>query len=92
MSYFIFLHRPGAYEFDAKRDRKVKFHGSFGGPQTLITSVTIKCNDFGEPDIVSLSLVVELVDWAQVLHFLGGLENWEFVQGNDEVLLSLDAG
>ncbi|CAH3197950.1 unnamed protein product, partial [Porites evermanni] len=42
---------PGAYEFDAKRDRKVKFHGSFGGPQTLITSVVIKCNEFGEPDI-----------------------------------------
>lgn len=41
---------PGAYEFDAKRDRKVKFHGSFGGPQTLITSVVIKCNEFGEPD------------------------------------------
>ena len=50
----IFPHRPGAYEFDAKRDRKVKFHGSFGGPQTLITSVTIKCNEFGEPDIVSI--------------------------------------
>ena len=32
----------------------MKFHGSFGGPQTLITSVTIKCNDFGEPDIVSI--------------------------------------
>lgn len=42
---------PGAYEFDAIRDRKVKYHGSFGGPQTLITSVTIKCNEFGEPDI-----------------------------------------
>lgn len=41
---------PGAYEFDAKRDRKVNFHGSFGGPQTLITSVVIKCNEFGEPD------------------------------------------
>jgi len=54
MSYYTFLHRPGAYEFDAKRDRKVKFHGSFGGPQTLITSLTIKCNDFGEPDIVSI--------------------------------------
>ncbi|XP_022781419.1 protein pitchfork-like [Stylophora pistillata] len=38
---------PGAYEFDAIRDRKVKYHGSFGGPQTLITSVTIKCNEFG---------------------------------------------
>lgn len=46
-----FQHRPGAYEFDAIRDRKVKYHGSFGGPQTLITSVTIKCNEFGEPDI-----------------------------------------
>ena len=45
---------PGAYEFDAKRDRKVKFHGSFGGPQTLITSVAIKCNEFGEPDVVSV--------------------------------------
>ena len=32
----------------------MKFHGSFGGPQTLITSVTIKCNEFGEPDIVSI--------------------------------------
>ena len=44
---FNFDFRPGAYEFDAKRDRKVKFHGSFGGPQTLITSVVIKCNEFG---------------------------------------------
>ena len=49
----LFEFRPGSYEFDAKRDRKVKFHGSFGGPQTLITSVTIKCNEFGETDIVS---------------------------------------
>ena len=32
----------------------MKYHGSFGGPQTLITSVTIKCNEFGEPDIVSI--------------------------------------
>ena len=32
----------------------MKFHGSFGGPQTLITSVVIKCNEFGEPDTVSI--------------------------------------
>lgn len=68
----MFLHRPGAYEFDAKRDRKVKFHGSFGGPQTLITSVTIKCNDFGEPDIVSISLIVELTGPRLLHFFLGG--------------------
>lgn len=67
----FFLHRPGAYEFDAKRDRKVKFHGSFGGPQTLITSVTIKCNDFGEPDIVSINLIVELTE-PRLLHCFGG--------------------
>lgn len=67
----FFLHRPGAYEFDAKRDRKVKFHGSFGGPQTLITSVTIKCNDFGEPDIVSINLIVELTE-LRLLHCFGG--------------------
>ena len=36
-----------------KRDRKVNFHGSFGGPQTLIKSVKVKCNDFGERDTVS---------------------------------------
>jgi len=52
---FNFGFRPGAYEFDAKRDRKVKFHGSFGGPQTLMTSVVIKCNEFGEPDTVSIA-------------------------------------
>jgi len=68
--YYMFQHRPGAYEFDAKRDRKVKFHGSFGGPQTLITSVTIKCNDFGEPDIVSVSLIAELTG-PRLLHFRG---------------------
>ena len=67
----FFLHRPGAYEFDAKRDRKVKFHGSFGGPQTLITSVTIKCNDFGEPDIVSINLIVELTE-LRLLDCFGG--------------------
>ena len=49
----------------------MKFHGSFGGPQTLITSVTIKCNDFGEPDIVSISLVVELTV-PRLLHLLEG--------------------
>lgn len=59
---FNFDFRPGAYEFDAKRDRKVKFHGSFGGPQTLITSVVIKCNEFGEPDIVSIA------DRYKILH------------------------
>lgn len=76
MIYYMFLHRPGAYEFDAKRDRKVKFHGSFGGPQTLITSVTIKCNDFGELDIVSISLIVELTG-PRLLHFFwGGGGRW----------------
>ena len=54
IAMFNFGFRPGAYEFDAKRDRKVKFYGSFGGPQTLITSVVIKCNEFGEPDTVSI--------------------------------------
>lgn len=58
--------RPGAYEFDAKRDRKVKFHGSFGGPQTLITSVVIKCNEFGEPDTVSI------IDRYKILHKIKG--------------------
>ena len=70
----MFLHRPGAYEFDAKRDRKVKFHGSFGGPQTLITSVTIKCNDFGEPDIVSISLIVAFFHWPS--------PNWKSFDNN----------
>lgn len=76
----IFLHRPGAYEFDAKRDRKVKFHGSFGGPQTLITSVTIKCNDFGEPDIVSISLLVELTG-PRLLHLLEGYNKLDIAKG-----------
>ena len=74
MSYYMFVHRPGAYEFDAKRDRKVKFHGSFGGPQTLITSVTIKCNDFGEPDIVSISLIVAFFHWPS--------PNWKSFDNN----------
>ena len=55
--------RPGAYEHSVKRNRKVNFHGSFGGPQTLIASVQVKCNEFGEPDIVSVyySVVLFLV-------------------------------
>jgi len=53
----IFKHlscfRPGTYEHDVSTNRKIKYNGTFGGPQTLITSVKIKCNDFGEKDIVS---------------------------------------
>lgn len=49
----------------------MKFHGSFGGPQTLITSVTIKCNDFGEPDIVSISLIVGFTE-PRLLQFFTG--------------------
>uniref|UniRef100_A0A6P8J2P6 Protein pitchfork-like n=1 Tax=Actinia tenebrosa TaxID=6105 RepID=A0A6P8J2P6_ACTTE len=47
------VQEPGAgtYEHDIPTNRKMKYHGSFGGPQTLITSVKIKCNDFGEKDI-----------------------------------------
>lgn len=41
---------PGTYDHDVTTNRQVKYHGSFGGPQTLITSVKIKCNDFGEKD------------------------------------------
>ncbi|KAK3747772.1 hypothetical protein QZH41_008795 [Actinostola sp. cb2023] len=41
---------PGTYDHDVSTNRKVHYHGSFGGPQTLITSVKIKCNDFGEKD------------------------------------------
>lgn len=48
--------RPGTYEHDVSANRKMNYHGSFGGPQTLITSVKIKCNDFGEKDIVSKKL------------------------------------
>ena len=51
----------------------MKYHGSFGGPQTLITSVTIKCNEFGEPDIVSIPdnflLIDRLLKFRQRLLF-----------------------
>ncbi|EDO36035.1 predicted protein [Nematostella vectensis] len=40
----------GSYEHDVESNRKIKYHGSFGGPQTLINSVQIKCNNFGERD------------------------------------------
>ncbi|XP_020902259.1 protein pitchfork [Exaiptasia diaphana] len=42
---------PGTYEHDVSTNRQVKYHGTFGGPQTLITPVKIKCNDYGEKDI-----------------------------------------
>jgi len=35
---------PGCYEFDTARDRKVQFHGSFGGTQILKSPVTLICN------------------------------------------------
>lgn len=39
----------GSYEHDVVRNRNVKFHGSFGGPQTLVTSIKTICNN-GEKD------------------------------------------
>ena len=44
--------RPGAYEHQVAKNRKVKFHGTFGGPQTLKASITVICHN-GEPDRVS---------------------------------------
>jgi len=35
---------PGAYEHNVRRDRKVQFHGSFGGPQTLCGSIQTICS------------------------------------------------
>lgn len=43
--------RPGAYEHRIPKDRKIQFDGSFGGPQTLKTSVTLICHN-GEPEKV----------------------------------------
>jgi len=36
---------PGSYEHNVTRNRSVKFHGSFGGPQTLRTSITTICTN-----------------------------------------------
>jgi len=36
---------PGSYEHDVVRNRSVQFHGSFGGPQTLRTSITTICTN-----------------------------------------------
>jgi len=36
---------PGSYEHGVKRNRNVQFHGSFGGPQTLRTSITTICTN-----------------------------------------------
>eukprot|EP00111_Clytia_hemisphaerica_P005070 TCONS_00014592-protein len=35
---------PGTYEHNVGRNRKVQFHGSFGGPQTLRTSIQTICS------------------------------------------------
>jgi len=36
---------PGSYEHGVQGNRSVQFHGSFGGPQTLRTSITTICNN-----------------------------------------------
>ena len=36
---------PGSYEHNVERNRSVQFHGSFGGPQTLRTSITTICTN-----------------------------------------------
>ncbi|XP_028417500.1 protein pitchfork-like [Dendronephthya gigantea] len=41
---------PGTYEHKVSRNRKVKYLGSFGGPQTLVTSIRMKCTGNGEKD------------------------------------------
>ena len=48
----MFALSPGTYEHEVTKNRKIKFHGTFGGPQTLKGSITIVCHN-GEPDIVS---------------------------------------
>ena len=57
MLHYIFsfnIVRPGTYEHQVSRNRKVKYLGTFGGPQTLVTSIRIKCNGNGEKDVVSM--------------------------------------
>jgi len=44
---------PGTYEHEVTRNRKIQFHGTFGGPQTLKASITIVCHN-GEPDICAM--------------------------------------
>ncbi|CAB4007030.1 Hypothetical predicted protein [Paramuricea clavata] len=41
---------PGTYEHKVSQNRKVKYLGSFGGPQTLVTSIRMKCTGNGEKD------------------------------------------
>ncbi|XP_065057997.1 ciliary microtubule-associated protein 3-like [Rhopilema esculentum] len=45
----------GAYEHQVAKNRKVQFHGAFGGPQTLKTSITLICHN-GDPDICASCL------------------------------------
>jgi len=44
---------PGSYEHNVDRNRSVQFHGSFGGPQTLRTSITTICTN-GVKDICKI--------------------------------------
>lgn len=39
---------PGTYDNNVQRNRKVQFHGSFGGPQILRTSIQTLCTSLSE--------------------------------------------
>jgi len=58
--YIIF--RPGTYEHNVKRNRKVQFHGSFGGPQSLRTSIqTICLSDLEKKPVSPMHMFTEIL-------------------------------
>lgn len=68
-SRFPQLQRPdttpgaGCYEHDTTRNRKVQFHGSFGGAQILKSPVTSICRNGEEPDICGQCNTVPVGDF-----------------------------